>query len=223
MAKQQIHYNELQELPALPTGWVRIVHRCIATPQKIANIKNNGLIFNRDAAGCSPYETGGSYNNLTSMASVYNEDDFWQSLKQDDFACYNDAQYADTKIIFDIPIKEFAFLQIYGRYIKGKVDAKYLVGCIKNYNGANPKLKLPASDIDHARKISQTNSPLSATTNKLNELIAELQTKYPHIKETQIMQKLENYINDLIFINKNASTQQPEKALPRTINRHTRS
>lgn len=207
MNEQQTQYNKLEELPALPAGWVRVVHRCIATPQKIENIKNNGLIFNRDAAGCSPYETGGSYNNITSMASVYNENDFWQSMKQDDFACYNDAQYADTKIIFDIPIKEFAFLQNYGRYIKGKIDAKYLVGYVKNYNGANPKLKLPANEIDQARKISQTNPPTIVSANKISDLIAELQAKYTNAKEHKIVQTIENCIKDFISNNKNISTK----------------
>lgn len=208
MDEHQIHYNKLQELPALPTGWVRVVHRCKATPERIANIKNNGLIFNRDAAGCSPYETGGCYNNITSMASVYNEDNFWQNMKQDDFACYNDAKYADTKIIFDIPVKEFAFLQIYGQHIKGKIDAKYFVGCVKNYNGANPKLKLPANEINQAKKISQANSPSKVTINKISDLIAELQAKHANVKESKIMQTIENYIKDFIFDNKNIPQKQ---------------
>jgi uncharacterized protein YlbG (UPF0298 family) len=162
-----------ESLPALPTGYVRVVHRLVYGDGKnLESIKQNGLIFNREAAHCPKDMRGGSYNNITSMASVYDEDLFWNSMKKDDFDCYNDARFADVKVVFDLPKREFAFLQKFGRVVYGRIDAKYLVGCVPNYNGANKNLRLPLSEVEKAGKISQQKFKEKVEPNNIEQMMS---------------------------------------------------
>lgn len=179
-------YDKLEDLPSLKPKWVRVVHRLIAQDGKnVQSIKSNGLIFNRMAAKCNAHQKGGSYDHVTSMVSVYDEDTFWQSMQQDDFACFNDEKYADTKLVFDMPMDEFCFLQAYGRIIKGKIDSKYLVGCVKNVNGKNLQLKTPVAEILKAEKISKNNPPSDVVPNNLTTLINHLIMKFPKEKREE--------------------------------------
>lgn len=184
-------YDKLENLPSLQKGWIRLVHRCIMHDGKnVNNIKQNGLIFNRIAAKCDAYQKGGNYNHVTSMVSVYNEDTFWQSMQKDDFACFNDEKYADTKLVFDIPFEEFCFLQSYGRIIKGKIDSKYLVGCVKNVNAKNPQLKMPISEILKAEQLSKKNPPSSVKANNLTTMINCLIMKFPKERRAEELTKI---------------------------------
>ena len=186
-----VSYDKLENLPSLKTGWVRIVHRLVKGDGKnVQSIKANGLVFNREAAKCTPYQKGGSYNYVTSMVSVYDEDTFWQSMQKDDFACFNDDRSADTKLVFDMPMEEFCFLQSYGRIIKGKIDSKYLVGCIENVNAQNLQLKTPISEILKAEKISKSNLPSNAKANNLTTLINHLIMKLPKEKRKEYVTKI---------------------------------
>ncbi len=176
--KQREIFEQISALPSLRQGWVRVVHRCISNQSSIQNIKLNGLIFNRDAAQLSPVQRGGSYNHITSMASVYDEKGFWQSMVRDDFGCYDNSRYADTKIVFDMPQEEFCFLQNFGRFVKGKIDAKYLVGVVPNINGENPKLSLPQEDVLKAKHISQNSAPSKAEPNNINVMIEDFLSRF---------------------------------------------
>lgn len=173
---EQIGYSKFEDLPSLRDGWVRLVHRCIYKDH-VDSIRENGLIFNRDAAKLSPLQRGSSYPNITHMASVYDEESFWKSMHKDDFSCYNDAEYSDTKIVFDMPLDEFCFLQKFGRKIKGKIDSKYIVGIIPNVNGANKDLQTSHEKIDKAEKISCNNPPASIGANNVKIMIDELLKK----------------------------------------------
>ena len=191
-------YDKLENLPSLQKGWIRLVHRCIMHDGKnVNNIKQNGLIFNRIAAKCDAYQKGGNYNHVTSMVSVYNEDTFWQSMQKDEFACFNDEKYADTKLVFDMPMEEFCFLQSYGRIIKGKIDSKYLVGCVKNVNAKNPQLKLPISEILKAEQLSKKNPPSSAKANNLTTMINCLIMKFPKEKRAGELTKIYDKMADV--------------------------
>ena len=122
MKEQTEIFEELCQIPPLKEGWVRLVHRCIDKGSTVPNITKFGLVFNKEAAGLSSIR-GGSYNSITEMASAYDEKNFWESLKHDNFYGYDNAGYADTKLVFDMPMEEFCFLETFGRRVKGKVDA----------------------------------------------------------------------------------------------------
>lgn len=178
MTKPEILFDELEKLPPLKENWVRLVHRLVLGDGKsVDEIKNNGLIFNRQAAEVSALQRGGNYQNLSSMVSVYNENLFWKSMEKDDFANFDNARYADTKLIFDIPLDEFAFLQAYGKYVKGKVDAKYLVGCVKNVNAGNPDLTLSEKEVRRAKEKSVSGFDKKIAENNVKLLISSLLNK----------------------------------------------
>lgn len=202
----QIKYDKPEDLPSLRKGWVRLVHRCIAKsisgPDNIESIKQNGLVFNRQAADIAPHARGGTYRHITEMASIYTEEDFWQSMKKDDFACYNDARYADTKLVFDMPIDEFVFLQRFGRRIKGTIDSKYLVGVIKNVNGANKNLSMPLPEVNKAAYRSMKNPPSQAEPNNVENLIEELLQKHPAAQRETVLKYLadeKRHITDELY------------------------
>ena len=193
-----VEYDKLEKLPSLKKGWVRLVHRCVmGNGENVRNIKANGLIFNRYAAKCNLQQKGGSYNYLTSMVSVYNEDTFWQSMQRDDFACFNDDRAADTKLVFDIPMEEFCFLQAYGRFIKGKVDNKYLVGCVENVNAQNLRLRSPISEILRAERISRSNLASDTKPNNVATYISHLIMKFPKEKREEKKQRIAEKIEDV--------------------------
>ena len=198
----QPHYTKLEDLPSLKQGWVRLVHRCIYKDH-VDSICENGLIFNREAAKLSPLQRGSSYPNITHMASVYDEESFWESMHKDDFACYDNARYADTKIVFDMPLDEFCLLETFGRKIRGKVDNKYIVGVIPNVNGANKNLILSAEEVNVAKQKSQNNPTTSATPNDVEMIVDELvsNSKYGNKEElrSRIYERIENCKEDLKF------------------------
>ena len=164
----EIKYDKLENLPSLKDGWVRLVHRCMYK-DSVNSIKEKGLIFNGKAAG----EARGAYDNISSMATPYDETSFWESMRKDDFFIYDNAKYADTKIVFDMPLDEFCLLQVVGRFVHGKVDSKYIVGCVPNVNGTNKKIVMSCEEIDMAEKISKKNSPSLATPNNVDVMIAK--------------------------------------------------
>lgn len=178
MLKQAVLFDELEKLPPLKENWVRLVHRLVVGDGKSVNdIKQNGLVFNKQAAEVSYLQRGGSYPNLSSMVSVYNENLFWKSMENDDFANFDNARYADAKLIFDIPLEEFAFLQAYGKYVKGKVDAKYFVGCIKNVNAGNSSLALNEKEVKKAKEKSVNGLKRQVVENNVKLLINSLLNK----------------------------------------------
>lgn len=201
---QQIEIEKLKNLPSLKKGWVRLVHRCIYKDH-VENIKKNGLIFNRNAANSTAFERGGSYDRPTSMVSVYNENTFWQSLYKDDFACFDNSRYADTKLIFDMPLDEFCLLEATGKIIKGKIDSKYLVGQIANINSENKELALPVDEIKKAEQISRKNPASSVFPNNVKGLIdAWCKNINPDKKEkakSAIYKAMQRYKNEWIVIN----------------------
>ena len=143
------------------------------------------------------------YPNITHMASVYDEESFWESIHKDDFACYDNARYADTKIVFDMPLDEFCLLEVFGRKIRGKVDNKYIVGVIPNVNGANKNLILSAEEVNVAKQKSQNNPTTSATPNDVEMIVDELvsNSKYSNKEElkSRIYERIENCKEDLKF------------------------
>lgn len=168
-------FIKLAQLPSLKKDWVRLVHRCIMeNGQNLANIKQHGLIFNRNAAHLPENYKGGSYQYPSAMVSIYNEDSFWRSLQHDDFAIFDNARYADTKLVFDIPKEELCFLQAYGKKIHGRIDAKYLVGIIPNINGANPSLRMHQEMIAEAERTSRHSNPADIKPNNLQNMIEDL-------------------------------------------------
>ena len=169
----QPQYTKLEDLPSLKQGWIRLVHRCLYKDH-VDSIRKSGLIFNREAAKLSSLQKGACYSDITSMASVYDEKTFWESMHKDDFACYDNARYADTKIVFDMPLDEFCLLEVFGRKIRGKVDNKYIVGVIPNVNGANKNLILSAEEVNVAKQKSQNNPSLSVKPNNVEQMIEEL-------------------------------------------------
>lgn len=198
----QSQYTKLEDLPSLKQGWIRLVHRCIYKDH-VDSIRENGLIFNWEAAKLSPLQRGSSYPNITHMASVYDEESFWESMHKDDFSYYDNARYADTKIVFDMPLDEFCLLQKFGRKIKGKVDNKYIVGIVPNVNGANKNLILSAEEVNEARQKSQNNPTTSATPNDVEMIVDELvsNSKYGNKEElrSRIYERIENCKEDLKF------------------------
>lgn len=174
-----IKHDKLEDLPALKEGWVRLVHRCIYN-DSVDNIKENGLIFNGKAAGAKR----GAYDSVTQMATPYNEKSFWDSMREDKFFIYDNAKYADTKIVFDMPLDEFCLLEKIGKFVHGKIDSKYIVGCVPNVNGTNKKLVMDKDEINNAEQKSRNNPPSSAKPNNVEVMIAKfLATKNPDRRE----------------------------------------
>ena len=189
IVNNQPQYTKLEDLPSLKQGWIRLVHRCIYKDH-VDSIRENGLIFNREAAKLSPLQRGSSYPNITHMASVYDEESFWESMHKDDFCCYDNARYADTKIIFDMPLDEFCFLEKFGQKVKGKIDSKYIVGCISNVNGANKNLILSAEEINAAKQKSLNNPSSSAEPNDVELMIGELLTNLKSDKKDELRNRI---------------------------------
>ena len=75
-----------------------------------------------------------------------------ESLQQEMIRRYGTANAVE---VFDMPLDEFCFLQVVGRFIHGKVDSKYIVGCIPNINGANKHLQMSDEEINKAPWNSQ--------------------------------------------------------------------
>ena len=186
----EVKYDKLEDLPTLSNGWVRLVHRCIAVSlgkNKITNIKENGLIFNRNVAQIPPSQRGGTYPSPGYMVSIYNEELFWQSMEKDDFLIFDDAKYADTKIVFDMPIDEYCFLEKYGRAVIGKIDKKYITGIIPNYNGYNKQLTLPKEDVLKAKEKSLANKKALPTSTSMDELIETLQQRFKTLSKEKVL------------------------------------
>lgn len=188
------HYNKLDELPSLPKDWIRLVHRLRGQSlgkDVIQNIKDNGLIFNRSVANPPPSQRGGTYPSPGYMVSAYNEELFWEKLKKDDFFVFDDAKYADTQIVFDMPMDEYCFLEKFGRVAVGKIDPKYIVGVIPNYNGYNKKLTLPKEEVERAKQKSQNNPPAPISPDGLDTLILKLQERFKTITKAKIEHSIE--------------------------------
>ena len=195
-------YTKLEDLPSLKKGWVRLVHRCIYRDH-VNSIKDNGLIFNREAAKLTPLQRGSSYPNITHMASVYDESSFWDSMHKDDFCYYDNARYADTKIVFDMPLDEFCLLETLGRRVKGKIDSKYIVGCIPNINGVNKNLYLSHEEVNLAKQKSRNNLSSQVEPNNVELMIDELiANSNPNKREqlrNMIHERMNNCKEDLDF------------------------
>lgn len=156
--------TRLEELPPLKKGFVRLKHRCMS--EDVGNILNVGLVFNRSVAKTDV--GGASYTDISSMASCYeSSDEFWDSMKSDDFACFDNSRHADTQVIMDMPIEEFEFLQKHGRRVHGKVDSKYIVGVVRNYNGSNNDLVMPEDEVEKARMQSEQNPEQAVVVNDI--------------------------------------------------------
>ncbi len=219
-------FDELCQIPPLREGWVRLVHRCIDKGSTVANITKFGLVFNKEAAGLTNIK-GGSYNSITEMASAYDENGFWDSLKHDDFYCYDNARYADTKLIFDIPLEEFCFLETFGRRIKGKVDAKYLVAKISNINGENSDITLPQEKIIQAQSVSRSNPYPQVQSNNLEEMIDKFLEKFPFEKRAEKKEKVKDMISrnrdDFLSEMKEIWENKQSNMVPKLIKRKARS
>ena len=219
-------FDELCQIPPLREGWVRLVHRCIDKGSTVANITKFGLVFNKEAAGLTNIK-GGSYNSITEMASAYDENGFWDSLKHDDFYCYDNARYADTKLIFDIPLEEFCFLETFGRRVKGKVDAKYLVAKISNINGENSDTTLPQEKIIQAQSVSRSNPYPQVQSNNLEEMIDKFLEKFPFEKRAEKKEKVKDMISrnrdDFLSEMKEIWENKQSNMVPKLIKRKARS
>ena len=219
-------FDELCQIPPLREGWVRLVHRCIDKGSTVPNITKFGLVFNKEAAGLSSIR-GGSYNSITEMASTYDEKNFWDSLKHDDFYCYDNARYADTKLIFDMPLEEFCFLETFGRRVKGKVDAKYLVAKISNINGENSDITLPQEKIIQAQSVSRSNPYPQVQSNNLEEMIDKFLEKFPFEKRAEKKEKVKDMISrnrdDFLFEMKEIWENKQSNMVPKLIKRKARS
>jgi hypothetical protein len=191
----QSQYTKLEDLPSLKQGWIRLVHRCIYKDH-VDSIRKSGLIFNREATKLSSLQKGACYSDITSMASVYDEKTFWESIHKDDFCCYDNARYADTKIVFDMPLDEFCFLQAVGRFVHGKIDSKYIVGCVSNVNGANKQLQMPEEQVDKAEQKSRNNPPSSAQPNNLDVMITKFLSTRNADRREQIKASLYELMKD---------------------------
>ena len=204
MEENMTKFNNLEDLPSLREGWIRLVHRCESKSigkDTIQSIKENGLVFNRSVTDILPSQRGGSYPSPGYMASIYTEDLFWEKLIKDDFLIFDDAKYADTQIVFDMPLDELCFLEKFGRVAIGKIDKKYIVGVIPNYNGYNKKLIKPKDEILKAKEISKNNPPSEVTPNSLDTLVSALKQRFKTItKETVInsIKRKKEYILDAL-------------------------
>lgn len=183
-------FDKLENMPSLREGWVRLIHRCVAD-QRVANIKENGLIFNKKAAGL-PWQTkGGScYDGPSSMATAHNAESFWLTMQKDDMGCFDDNRTAGAKVIFDMPLEEYLFLEVCGEKVKGKIDSKYIVGCVQNINSWNKNLSLSAEEVKKAEKISQNNPPSTAEPNNLESMINEYVSLFSPEKSAFIKDKI---------------------------------
>ena len=227
MIKSQVEiFEELCQIPPLQKGWVRLVHRCIDKGNTVSNITKFGLVFNKEAAGLSSIK-GGSYSSITEMASAYDENGFWDSLRHDDFYCYDNARYADTKLIFDIPLEEFCFLETFGRRIKGKVDAKYFVAKIFNINGANSDITLPQEQVRQAQSISRNNPYPQVQVNNLEEMIDNLLEKLPLEKRVEMKEIIKKTIDrnkaDFLFEIQEIRKNKQFRSAPKLIKLKSRS
>ncbi len=212
---QQQIFDELCLIPPLREGWVRIVHRSINRGNTVLNIAKFGLVFNRSAAELNSIR-GGSYDRITQMASVYDEKNFWDSLKHDDFYIYDNANYADTKFVFDMPIDEYCFLESLGGRFKGKVDAKYLVAIISNINGTNRNLTMPAEDVSKAQEISKTNLLPKIEPNNTEQMIEEFLNKFPHERHQRIRKVIQEIMQrnkDIFYEAMNKEPKNKDKLL----------
>ena len=187
----EIRHDKLENLPSLKEGWVRLVHRCIYN-DSVDSIKKYGLIFNGIAAGFAR----GAYTHVTQMATTYNETSFWDSIRKDDFFIYDNAKYADTKIVFDMPLDEFCFLQAVGRFVHGKIDSKYIVGCVPNVNGTNKQLVMSEAEINKAEQKSCNNPPSSAQPNNLDVMITKFLSTRNADRREQIKSSLYKLMKD---------------------------
>lgn len=196
------HYIKLEDIPSLPNGWIRLVHRCRGQSlgkDVIQNIKDNGLIFNRSIANPPPSQRGGTYPSPGYMVSAYNEELFWEKLKKDNFFVFDDARYADTQIIFDIPIDEYCFLEKFGRFALGKISPKYIIGAIPNYNGCNKKLTKPKEEIDKAKQKSQNNPQAPISPNDIDTLISIVKERFTTISKEKILHLIETEKENLLY------------------------
>ena len=66
IVNNQPQYTKLEDLPSLKQGWIRLVHHCIYKDH-VDSIRENGLIFNREAAKLSPLQRGSSYIRVKSF------------------------------------------------------------------------------------------------------------------------------------------------------------
>lgn len=164
--------TQLGDLPPLKQGFVRLKHRCMS--ENVGKILGEGLVFNR---GVAKTNVGGAcYDDITAMATCYeNSNEFWDSMKKDDFSCFDNSRFADTQIIMDMPLKEFEFLQSYGRFVHGKVDSKYIVGVVRNYNGSNKGLVIPATEVEKAQKQSENNEERTVNVNDIEMMRTALE------------------------------------------------
>lgn len=186
-------FDRLESLPSLREGWVRLVHRCVAD-WRVDNIKKNGLIFNKQVAGLPWNVRGGRYNHPDLMATAHNEESFWLIMQKDDMGCFDDNRTAGAKIILDMPLDEYLFLQVCGKKVKGKIDSKYIVGCVENVNAGNKSLKLPIEEVRKAEKISQNNPPSAVVPNNLEEMKLEFISKYPPERAQSVRKLMEESI-----------------------------
>jgi len=195
-------YDRLEDLPSLREGWIRLVHRCLKKSlgrNNIANIKENGLIFNRRVAEISPSKRGGVYDSPGYMVSSYNEELFWKKVEKDDFLVFDNAKYADTQIIFDMPIDEFCFLERFGKFAVGKIDEKYITGVIPNYNGYNKNITLSKRDVLKAKKQSIQNPPSAVIPSDINDMIREFHQKFSKFPKEKILQSIDFEKENLLY------------------------
>ena len=195
-------YTNLEDIPSLKKDWIRLVHRCISKSlgkDTIQSIKENGLVFNRKSAEILPLQRGGCYDSPGYMVSSYNEELFWKKLEKDDFFVFDNAKYADTQIIFDMPLDEFCFLEKFGRIAIGKIDKKYIVGVIPNYNGYNQKITLPKEDILKAKNKSRQNPPSKVKPNSIDDMISKLQKRFSTISKDKINYIIETEKEEILY------------------------
>lgn len=217
MENGTIKYDKLEDLPSLPKDWVRLVHRCRAISlgrNIVNNIKENGLIFNREASKTTPSQRGGTYPSPGYMVSAYNEELFWKNVEKDDFFIFDDAKYADTQIVFDMPIDQYCFLEKFGRAVIGKIDSKYIVGVIPNYNGYNKKLTLPVAEVLRAKEISINNPPAPITPPTNDELFAILQKRFATITKERVIHSIKEEKENLLYEINESLTAKKQPIIP---------
>ena len=234
MSRDKEIFAKLADLPPLPKGYVRLVHRCIDKstfgPNKTESIQKNGLVFNRHVTDIAPSERGGSYSQPSYMVSVFTEKQFWDHLREDKFGCYDDARYADTQIVFDVPLTEFAFLESFGSKTHGKIDSKYIVGVIPNINATNQNLKLSQCYIDKARHISTRKKDYDPPRpNNLKQMIQKYyqesgsklsKTDFLRIIAQETIKELKNLQSDLEY--NSITPKKPQKTLSEYLQHHHR-
>ncbi len=165
--------TDLEELPPLAEGFVRLKYRCSSL--NVARILKNGLVFNLKSAGKN---WGGTCRQVTEMASCYEDCSvFWKSMENDDFSSVESSKNADVAIVIDIPREEFDFLQQYGCLVYGRADSKYIVGVVPNYNSENKDLVLDVADVRKAKRISDKNSLPEVEVNDMSMLQEELRLR----------------------------------------------